>query len=71
MKKFDLFSLRGMTRHTIDNLMIDSGYKIYNVNFNEHDIKMSYITYKKQNTVIDDKICIRFYDNIIESILFC
>lgn len=71
MKKLDLFSLRGLSRSAIDNLMIDSGYKIFNVDFNEHTTRISYITYKKQDTTLDIKICIRFVDNIIESILFC
>lgn len=71
MKKLDLFSLRGMSRHTIDNLMVDRGYKIYDVDFNYHDTNMTYVTYKKQDTIIDERICIRFYNDIIESILFC
>lgn len=70
MKKLDLFSIRGMSRTVIDNLMIENNYKILDVDFNENTSTLTDVTYKKQG-VLDLRIRVSFCDNILYKVTFC
>ena len=70
MKKLDLFSIRGMSRTVIDNLMIENNYKILDVDFNENTPTLTDVTYKKQG-VLDLRIRVSFCDNILYKVTFC
>ena len=70
MKKLDLFQLRGMSRTVIDDYMVENGYKILDVDFNENTPNLSDITYKKEG-VLDLKIKVSFCNNIVWKFTFC
>ena len=70
MKKLDLFQLRGMSRSIFDDYMVENGYKILDVDFNENTPNLSDITYKKEG-VLDLKIKVSFCNNIVWKFTFC
>ena len=59
-----------MSRTVIDNYMVENGYKIYEVDFNENTPSLTDITYKKEG-VLDLKIRVSFCDNIVWKFTFC
>ena len=70
MKRLDLFQLRGMSRTVIDNYMVENGYKILDVDFNENTPSLTDITYRKEG-ILDLKIRVSFCDNIVWKFTFC
>lgn len=70
MRKLNLFQLRGMSREIIDNYMVENGYKILDVDFNENTPSLSDITYRKDG-ILDLKIKVSFCDNIVYRFTFC
>lgn len=70
MKRLDLFQLRGMARSILDDYMVENGYKILDVNFNENTPNLSDITYRKDG-VLDLKIRVSFCNNIVWKFTFC
>ena len=70
MKRLDLFQLRGMSRSVLDDYMVENGYKILDVDFNENTPNLSDITYRKEG-VLDLKIKISYCNNIVWKFTFC
>lgn len=70
MNKLDLFQLRGMSRTIIDDYMVENGYKILDVDFNENTPNLSDITYRKDG-VLDLRIKVSFCNNIVWKFTFC